>query len=136
MDFKIPSFYTFNLMIQNAIPILPTFNLKATIDFFENNLGFTAFNIGSCIMLRNSGAEIQLDYVWDKRKQATTCGSCCLYVSNIQDLYTRLSSRDMILAEGKLSESVFGVRQFSVKDNNGNTIYFREQKQPDLKCRE
>ncbi len=117
-------------MIQNAIPILPVSNLKATIDFFENNLGFKAFNIGSCIVLKNGAAEIQLEYITGKNPIPVIGGSCCLYVTNIQDLYAQLSSRDMIKAEGKLYHSVFGITEFSIKDNNGNKIYFREQNKP------
>ena len=112
-------------MLQKAIPLLPAINLRATIDFYETRLGFTGINMGSYAVVKSGGAEIHFFLIIDIAKFHP--GSCLVYSDNVEDLYTIFTGKDMLYPPDQIKDSGFGKREFSILDNNGNTIRFSKE---------
>jgi catechol 2,3-dioxygenase-like lactoylglutathione lyase family enzyme len=108
-------------MLQKAIPLLPSINLRATIDFYETRLGFTGINMGNYAILKSGNAEIHF-YLADKNN--FNPASCIICSDNLEDLYTNFAAKDMLYPAGKIEDIKFGKREFSARDNNGNMIRF------------
>ena len=50
-----------------------------------------------------------------------------IMVENIEDLYTRFCAKGLIDLKGKLTEKPWGLKEFSMVDNNRNLIRFGEK---------
>jgi len=111
-------------MTQQAVPVLPALNLPETILFYKNKLGFAADHHGDHVTMENKG--IRLHFFECKDKYLCQNSGCYIYVNNIEDLYSRLSALDIIHPNGKLEEKTWGMKEFSVIDNNGNLLRFGE----------
>ena len=114
-------------MLQKAVPILPSLNIKATIDFYEIKLGFKGINLGNYAILKSGFAEIHFCLTTDKNKMQPA--SCFIYTDNVEDLYTFFAAKDLLSPSGQMGEMKFGKKEFSITDNNGNIIKFGEQQQ-------
>ncbi len=106
--------------------MLPTQNIRATIDFYETRLGFTGTNLGNYAILKSGIAEIHFCLTTDKNKMPPA--SCYICTDNLEDLYTMLASKDLIYPPGQMTNLKFGKKGFSIKDNNDNIIHFGEQR--------
>jgi predicted enzyme related to lactoylglutathione lyase len=113
-------------MLKKAIPVLPADNITKTIDFFEAKLGFTATNYGNYAILKYKNAEIHL--LMRTAKSARTVGGCLIMVENIEDLYTRFCAKGLIGLRGKLTGRPWGIKEFTIEDNNQNLIRFGEKR--------
>lgn len=109
-------------MLQKAIPLLPTINLRATIDFYETRLGFTGINRGSYAIVKCGGAEIHFYLVL--KPEDFVPSSCIIYCDNVEDQFSILASKDMLCYKGQINNMALGTTAFNLKDNNGNTIRF------------
>jgi hypothetical protein len=111
-------------MIQKTIPVLPATNIKETIMFYESKLGFTAFDLGGYVVMKKDDAELHFFLCTDRY----LCENSLSYirVSNIEDLYIELSALNIILPNGKLANKNRGLKEFCVRDNNGNLLRFAE----------
>ena len=112
------------MKLLKAIPVLPAVNIRDTIDFYENKLGFKGYNFGSYAILRSSLAEVHLYMVADKSKLFPA--SCFIYTEDVEDLYTRMAEKDLLYPKSGLIEIKFGKKEFSIMDNNKNIIRFGE----------
>ena len=112
-------------MFQKAIPVLPSMNLKETIDFYETRIGFTGINMGSYAILKHGFAEIHFYLVTDIN--AFHPATCLIRTDNVEDLYTIFAGKDMLYFPGQVNDMRFGKKEFSIKDNNGNIIRFGKQ---------
>lgn len=112
-------------MLQKAIPMLPVTNLRATIDFYQTRLGFTGINMGNYAIVKCGTAEIH--FYLTTSPAAFHPASCLIYCDNVEDLYTNFARKDMMYPQGQIQESKFGKKEFSILDNNGNTIRFSKQ---------
>jgi hypothetical protein len=113
-------------MLRKAIPVLPVVNIIETIYFFEAKLGFTGKNYGNYAILKYENAEIHLSM--NTGKPGHPNSSCLVMVNNIEDLYTRYSAKGLIGLTGKLTDKPWGLREFTIIDNNHNLIRFGEKK--------
>ncbi len=111
-------------MTQQAVPVLPALNIRETILFYETNLGFSACNYGSYVTMQNKGILLHFYKCTDKYLCAQS--GCYIYVNNIEDFYVHLSALDIIHPSGKLTAMSWGMKEFSVIDNNGNLLRFGE----------
>lgn len=111
-------------MFIKAIPILPVFEMLATISFYESKLGFTAINMGSWGIVKRANVEIQLNLI--AKNNPFNANSCCIYTINIEDYYAELSSKELVFPAGRLTIKQGGIAEFFIQDNNGNTLFFRE----------
>ncbi|MBL0359251.1 MAG: hypothetical protein IPP72_21355 [Chitinophagaceae bacterium] len=114
-------------MFKNAIPVLPSMNLRATIDFYETRLGFAGINLGNYATLQSGFATIHFYLVTDKSEFYPSI--CLICTDNLEDLYTNFAGKDMLYPSGKIEDLKFGRKEFSIQDNNGNIIRFvKEEK--------
>ena len=111
-------------MIQKTIPVLPAINIKDTIMFYESKLGFTAFDLGGYVVMKKDNTELHFFLCTDRY----LCENSRSYiqVNNIEDLYIELSALNIILPNGKLADKNRGLKEFCVRDNNGNLLRFAE----------
>ena len=113
-------------MIQKIIPVLPALNIKETIMFYENKLGFTTYNLGGYVVMKKDDIEIHFFLCTDKYLCENS--RCYIKVTDVECLYSELSAADIINLKGKLKDAPGGLKEFSVRDNNGNLLYFGEEK--------
>lgn len=113
-------------MLQKSVPILPSVNIIDTIDFYEAKLGFAAINYGNYAILRYQNTEIHLSMISSNVHSVT--GTCLIMVDNIEDLYTKLSSKGLIQLNGQLSDKPWGNKEFTIIDNNSNLIRFGQKR--------
>jgi hypothetical protein len=114
------------MMILKSIPVLPMLNTKETIKFYETILGFTAVDSGGYLQMKKEGIRLHFFLCADEYLCANT--SCYIIVTNIEDLYIELCAQEMIPLNNKLAGDQWGKKEFSVLDNNGNTLRFVEEK--------
>ena len=112
-------------MLHKAIPLLPSNNLRATIDFYETRLGFTGTNRGNYAVLKSGSAEIHFFLVTDQNIMQPA--ACIICTDNLEDLYINFSRKDMVYPAGKMEAITFGKKEFLILDNNGNTIKFIQE---------
>lgn len=112
-------------MLQKVIPVLPSININETIRFYESKLGFTAHNKGGYVILKKDGIELHFFLCSDKYLCENS--SCCIQVSDVECLYSELSAADIVNLKGKLTDKPGGIKEFSIKDNNGNRLIFAEE---------
>jgi hypothetical protein len=112
-------------MIQKTIPVLPAVNIKDTIMFYEGKLGFKAINKGGYVVMKKDKAELHFFLCADKYVCENSC--CCIIVADVECLFAELSALDIIDLKGKLTDKPGGIKEFIIKDNNGNMLRFAEQ---------
>ncbi len=113
-------------MLRKTIPVLLAANITETINFYEAKLGFTGMNYGNYAILKYKNSEIHLSMKTIQSSQLTS--SCLILVDNIEDLYTRYCAKGLITLKGKLTDKPWGLREFSITDNNNNLIRFGEKR--------
>ncbi len=113
-------------MLRKAIPVLPAANITETINFYEAKLGFTGMNYGNYAILKYKNTEIHL--TMNTIKSSVQHNTCLILVDNVEDLYTRFCAKGLITLKGKLVEKPWGLKEFSITDNNNNLIRFGEKR--------
>ena len=109
-------------MIQKVIPVLPAINIEDTIMFYESKLGFKAFDQGGYVIMKKNNIELHFFLSTDKNLCENSC--CYIKVSDIECLYTDLSALGIVNLKGKLQDNPRGIKEFSIRDNNGNLLKF------------
>ncbi len=113
-------------MFLKAAPILCAINISNTIEFYKSKLGFTAINFGNYAIVQFGYTEIHFIMIDNKKKFEK--GSCYIFTDNIEDLYADLSAKELIYPKGQLIAKPRGYKEFSILDNNGNSIFFGQKK--------
>lgn len=109
----------------NAVPVLPAVDIAATIDFYQQKLGFTTeFQTDDYAGLRRGAAQLHL---WQCSDRAIAeASSCRINVSGITQLYDDYQEQGVIHPNGALSVKPWGLSEFTVLDVNGNCVVFAE----------
>jgi hypothetical protein len=111
-------------MFQKIAPILPAINLRETNLFYKNELKFQTHSYGNYLVVKKENIEIH--FFECKDKSDFTASGCCLFDDNIEDLFSKLCSMDMIRPAGQLKFNSRGKKEFMIIDNNGNELRFCE----------
>jgi catechol 2,3-dioxygenase-like lactoylglutathione lyase family enzyme len=113
-------------MLQSAAPILASLNADETIAFYTEKLNFNLdANWDGYLIFSRDNIGIHL---WPcNNKEIAENTGCYVYVTEVDKLYAEYQSRNMIHPNGPLKEMPWGLKQFSVLDNNGNIINFGER---------
>jgi catechol 2,3-dioxygenase-like lactoylglutathione lyase family enzyme len=111
--------------MQQAIPVLPTLNIKQTIQFYETELGFTGVDIGGYAILKKGKAEIHFTLCADKK--LCEASSCYIRVTDVQCLFADFAGKEIIYPENKLVHSKGNKKSFTLKDNNGILLRFVQE---------
>lgn len=113
-------------LIQKAVPVLPAIDLARTNQYYRDRLHFQTFYYGDCLVVKHGQAEIH--FYEPAKGEPFIHSACCLYVSNIEDVYAYFSGKDVMLPGQQLKETVRRNKEFSILDNNGNRIRFIENR--------
>ncbi len=112
-------------MLKSAVPILASLNTSETVSFYTQKLGFVFHSEweGYLIFSRD---DIFL-HMWptDDPYIPKSTG-CYINVTEVDKLYDEYSKSAVIHPDGALKDMEWGMRQFSILDNNGNIIHFGE----------
>lgn len=108
--------------LLQAIPILAFLEKETTRSFYQS-LGFTCHGEweGYLIFARDA-VEIHLWQCDDASIPKNT--GCYVRVSDIMDLYEQCIELGCVHPNGELELKPWGMRQFSILDNNGNILHF------------
>lgn len=109
-------------MLRKIAPILPALNIKESNLFYRNKLKFSTVNYGNYVVVKKDELEIHI-YEWPDPLNFVP-SICYLFDDNIQDLYVKFSSMDIIYPKGVLFTNSFGKKEFQVIDNSGNILKF------------
>ncbi len=109
-------------MIKKIVPLLPALNLGETEVFYRNKLRFTTTNYGHYLKVQTGPVEFHF-FLWDDPVNFVP-GSLLIFDDNVEDLYTRFSTYDVVYPRGVIKKNIWGNNEFQVKDNNGNVIRF------------
>ncbi|MCX2452794.1 VOC family protein [Pedobacter sp. PLR] len=112
-------------MLLSAVPILAFNNQAETIAFYTQKLGFTFHSEwdGYLIFSREQ-VFIHLWFTEDPAIPKHT--GCYINVNKVEQLYQEYEQQGIVHPNGKLALMPWGMRQFSILDNNGNIIHFGE----------
>ena len=121
------------MKLLDVTPILYTTQIKETIDFYVNNLGFVckSFDEGwgwaslqrddVCIMLTLPNEHTPFD-------KPTFTGSIYLSTDNVDELWNTL--KDTVRICYPVEDFEYGMREFAIYDNNGYLLQFGQELQP------
>ncbi|MEL6148967.1 MAG: VOC family protein [Chloroflexota bacterium] len=108
--------------IKTAVPCIPAQDLDATLDFYNEKLGFEiAFRVGDYAGIRRDGAEIHV-YQHDSRALAEDT-MYRLIVTGVDALCTEFNRKGI---NCEVSERPWGTRDMPVIDPAGNCLTFQE----------
>ena len=113
--------------LLRGIPVLASLDIERTVNFYKTKLGFNRMGY-----LDENYAVIARDnfvvHFWkcnDKIHPENT--SCYVDVEDIDALYKELASFNIIHPNGKLEDKPYGMREFSVLDEDGNLMKFGQE---------
>ena len=113
-------------MFQSAVPILASLNSEETIKFYTEKLDFTLqANWDGYLIFRRDEIHIHLWPTKDSEIPKNT--GCYVNVTEVDKLYEKYTKVNIIHPNGKLKTMPWGMKQFSILDNNGNIIHFGER---------
>ena len=113
-------------MLKTATPILAALNTEKTIKFYTEKLKFT-FHSDWDGYLIFSKDEVSI-HLWPTNDESIPKNTgCYINVTGVNELYTQYEQQGVIHPNGKLTDMPWGMRQFSILDNNGNIIHFGEE---------
>ncbi|GAF11966.1 hypothetical protein JCM19046_675 [Bacillus sp. JCM 19046] len=106
-----------------AIPSLPVSNLKSSVQFYTNRLGFQLIQSNQTSVSLQNG-EVDLFLIEKKEIPIMYCG---FYVNNLKDHLPEVVSIKELSDIGKLSINKQGGLYFKMRDPDGNIIEIIEQ---------
>lgn len=110
-------------MLKTAIPILASLNTAETVKFYTEKLGF-AFHADwdGYLIFTKDGLDL---HFWPTDDPAIPKATGCYFnVTEVDALFEEYKKQGVIHPEGALKDMEWGMRQFSILDNNGNIIHF------------
>ncbi|SOD19742.1 bleomycin resistance protein [Pedobacter xixiisoli] len=112
-------------MLKAAVPILASLNADETIKFYTEKLGFTFHNNwDGYLIFSKDEIEIHLWPTTDEEVPKAT--GCYVRVTEVDALFALYRQHGVVHPNGLLKNMPWGMRQFSILDNNGNIIHFGE----------
>jgi uncharacterized glyoxalase superfamily protein PhnB len=116
--------------IKKLTPMLTTTDLKGTVDFYVQTLGFTC----NTLQMELGWASIQLDSIEimfalpnDHRAfdKPTFTGSFYFKTDNVDQLWERLKDKTKICYP--IENFEYGMREFAIYDNNDYLLQFGQE---------
>ena len=122
------------MRIKQTPPILWTKNLRETISFYENVLGFTGHcDFPNFVSLLRDNAEIMFivpdaEDADEKEKfssNATLPGSIYFFMENVDEFWEAV--KDKATVKTAICDREYLMRDFSILDNNGYELVFGQE---------
>ena len=110
-----------------GIPVLASLDISKTVQFYKEKLGFDRQGY-----LDENYAIIARDkfvvHFWKcDNKIHPENTSCYVDVEDIDTLYNELKAQNVIHPDGHIENKPYGMREFSILDNDGNLIRFGQE---------
>ena len=113
------------MKVNGLFPMLETENIKQTIEFYTQNLGFKCQGVypdkeNICWASLSSGAcEIAfgLPNAHTNFEKPILTGSIYMYVENVEEFWQKL--KDKVEIVYPLEDMIYGMREFGIRDCNG-----------------
>lgn len=104
-------------------PVLASLDIPQTVAFYEEKLGFQRnwCDKGYGIVSRD---KISIHFWACDNPLIPQNTSCYVYVDHVDDLYKEYKSAGVIHPNGDIEDKPFGLREFSILDQDGNLIRF------------
>ncbi|CAN5883078.1 VOC family protein [soil metagenome] len=109
-------------MLQKIAPVLPAYNIADTNLFYRNKLKFLTHNYGNYLIVRKDEVEIHF-FEWTGIGKFVPA-SCYIIDNNVEDLFSKFSSMDLMNPKGNMKKNSLGKNEFQLVDNNGNVLRF------------
>ena len=110
--------------LTKAIPVLPSSDVGATIEYYRTKLGFDGTSYGSYLVMWRD--EIQLHFALSDDHDVTKAPMCRIGVQGIDQLHAEFGRAGVLARGGELTTEPWGMRQFAVIDEDGNCLVFQE----------
>jgi catechol 2,3-dioxygenase-like lactoylglutathione lyase family enzyme len=112
-------------MLKTAIPILASLDAQATIDFYTNKLGFELKSQWDAYLIFAKD-EIFVHFWATDDPEIPKATGCYIRVTEVDALFAEYNKQGVVHPKGGLADTPWGMRQFSILDNNGNILHFGE----------
>lgn len=112
-------------MLKAAIPILASLNADETIKFYTEKLGFTFISSWEGYLIFGLD-QIEIHHWPTDDTSIPKNTGCYVHVTAVDELYAKYEPLGIIHHDGALKDMPWGMRQFTIIDNNGNLIHFGE----------
>jgi hypothetical protein len=114
------------LALQYVAPVLPAQHIGDTVAFYAQKMGFEVrYQDESYAIVVRSGVQLNFWQCDDRYIADNT--ACYVYVQGIEALYAAYQAQGIIHPNGALEAKPWGVKEFTVLDNNGCAIRFGER---------
>jgi len=111
------------IRLETAIPVLPVSDVPKAIAFYRERLGFEPrFEYGPYAGVARGPIELHLDGSTPGAEPVT----CRVALRGVDELYAELSAQGVIHPKEPLETKPFGMRQFSVLDQDKNRFTFAQ----------
>jgi hypothetical protein len=118
-------------MLKSTVPILASLNEEETIKFYTEKLGFTFYSSWEGYLIFGRDDIFIHHWPCTDPEIAKNTG-CYVNVTEVDKLYAEYEPLNIVHPDGgALEEKPWGMKQFSILDNNGNIIHFGEEMSED-----
>ncbi|WPP48193.1 bleomycin resistance protein [Catalinimonas niigatensis] len=109
--------------LVKAAPVLASLDIDKSILFYISKLGFKAtyHDAGYGIIVRD---DIAIHFWKCNDKIFPENTSCYVNVQEVDQLYLEMQQAGVVHPNGKLEDKPWGMREFSILDEDGNLIRF------------
>lgn len=118
-----------DIQFRSAIPVLPAIDIEASVDFYQNKLGFSlAFQYPEY-----AGVEvgpIQIHFWHCKDPEIPKASNCRVHLLGVDALYQEAIQQRVVHPNGPIEDKPWGFREFTVIDCCGNSIIFAQPLEP------
>ncbi len=110
--------------LKMAIPVLASLNIKKTVSFYQQKLGFNklGWNDENYAVMGRDHVEIHFWKCNNKIHPENT--SCYIQVHNVEELHQEMQDAGVVHPNGPLKDQPWGMREFAILDEDGNMIKF------------
>jgi catechol 2,3-dioxygenase-like lactoylglutathione lyase family enzyme len=113
-------------MLKTAIPILASLDAPATIDFYTDKLGFELKSQWEGYLIFSKD-EIFIHFWATDDPEVPKSTGCYIRVAEVDELFVAYDKQGVVHPNGRLADMPWGMRQFSILDNNGNILHFGQE---------
>lgn len=113
-------------MLKTAIPILASLDAHATIEFYTQKLGFRLVSQWEGYLIFSKD-EIFIHFWATNDPEVPKATGCYIRVTEVDTLFVAYDQQGVVHPNGGLNDMPWGMRQFSILDNNGNILHFGQE---------
>ena len=112
-------------MLVSAVPVLQSLNINDTVEFYENQLGFSKLHHedGFAIMYRD---DVYINFTGCNDKYLPENTACRIRTTDVESLWQEFKPKNVTHPNAPLETTEYGTKEFGIIDVSGNLITFFE----------